>query len=65
MIPDLALMISAYVGFRMVEVFLLADTRYVNRASKVAACVLAAVALAVIGFSLLSIMTSSSQIPTP
>jgi hypothetical protein len=49
MIPNVALMISAYIGFRMIEVFLLAPSRYANRTSRIVACILAAIAFLVRG----------------
>jgi hypothetical protein len=64
LIPTLSLMIAAYVGFRMIEVFLLADSRYRNDGAKIAACVLAALALIVIGISAISILAAGTDIPS-
>lgn len=66
MIPNLALMISAYIGFRMIEGFLFPTERYLHGGAKIAACVFAAIALFVTGVSLLEIMTAGSNVgPLP
>jgi hypothetical protein len=63
MIPDLAIIISAYVGFRMIEVLLFSPDRYANRASRVVACILVAIAFLVSGVVTMSILTSGTKIP--
>jgi hypothetical protein len=64
MIPNLALMVGAYIGFRMIEVLLLSTSRYQNFGSRVVACILACITLLVSGIALLDIMLSGSNILT-
>jgi hypothetical protein len=63
MIPGIAIMLSAYIGFRMIEVFLLAPGRYADRGSRVIACVLAVIAFLVSGIATVDILMSGTQIP--
>jgi|HubBroStandDraft_4_1064222.scaffolds.fasta_scaffold136739_2 hypothetical protein len=63
MIPNIALMISAYIGFGMIEVFLLAPSRYANHACRVVACILAGIAFLVSGVVTVDILMSGTQIP--
>ena len=62
MIPTLAVMISAYVGFRMIEVFLFPTSRYRSDGARVAAYVFAGLALIVIVFSAVDILMSGSGV---
>ena len=63
MIPNLAVMISSYIGFRMIEVWLFPTSRYSSRGAHIAACILAAIAFLVSGFALLDIISSGSNLP--
>jgi hypothetical protein len=63
MIPSLAIMISAYIGFRMIEVFLFAPSRYSSPGARICACVLAVIAFVVSGISAFSIFMSGSNVP--
>jgi hypothetical protein len=63
MIPDLAIMISAYIGFRMIEVFLFAPNRYSSPGARICVCVLAVIAFLVSGITAVSILTSGPNIP--
>jgi hypothetical protein len=63
MIPNIAVMLSAYIGFRMIEVLLFAPSRYANRASRVVACVLAGIAFLVSGAVTVDILTSGTKVP--
>jgi hypothetical protein len=64
MIPNLALMVAAYIGFRMIEVFLFAPSRYQNSVSRIIACILAGIAFSVSGFALLDIWLSGQNVGT-
>ena len=63
MIPNFALIVAAYVSFRMIEVFLSPASRYSSQRGRVAACIFATLVL--IGTSLcsLDILLSASSIP--
>ena len=50
MIPALAMIVAAYVNFRMIEVFLSPASRYSSSAARVAACIFAALVLIVTSF---------------
>lgn len=61
MIPALATIISAYVVFRMAEVFCFPRTRYLNKGAWVVMLVFAAIVILVVGFNLMSILSAGSQ----
>jgi hypothetical protein len=63
MIPNLALMVSAYVGFRMIEVFLFPPSRYSSTTARVCAYVFAAIAFVVSVISTVDILMSGSKMP--
>lgn len=61
MIPNLALIISAYVNFRMIEIFLLPTSHYSGRGAHVAARVLAVIVILVTSVCALDILMSGTQ----
>jgi hypothetical protein len=61
MIPDIAVMLSAYIGFRMIEVFLLSPSRYSSAGAKIAACVLAVIAFLVTAFVTIDVVMHGNQ----
>ena len=61
MIPALATIVSAYIVFRMLEVFAFAGTRYSNTAARVIMCVLALLVIAVVGLNLADIWSAGMQ----
>lgn len=64
MIPGLALIIETYVGFRMIEVLLMPNSRHINQSCAVAAKVLAVLALIVSSVVCLNILFSGVSTPT-
>jgi hypothetical protein len=63
MIPALAMIVAAYVNFRMIEVFLSPTTRYSSSGARVAACFFAVLVLMVTSFCALDILLSGSNVP--
>jgi hypothetical protein len=63
MIPALALIISAYIVFRMLEVFAFPATRYSNTGVRVVMCILAAIVILVVGFNVVDIFFSAGVQP--
>jgi hypothetical protein len=63
MIPSLALMIGAYIGFRMIEVVLMTDSRYASRTDSLVVKVLAGVVFVVSGLACLNILLSGASFP--
>ena len=55
MIPDLGLMIWAYIMFRMIEIFCFPASRYV---SKIAVCVFAILTMLFVSLMALSLLTT-------
>jgi hypothetical protein len=56
-IPDLAMIVSAYVVFRMIEVWLFPASRYGSKGARVAACILALLVILATGLMVLDIVT--------
>lgn len=69
MIPALATIISAYVIFRMIEVFVLSQTRYQSRTAHVVIAVFAVIVILIVGFNIVDIyfagVQSTPTIPQP
>jgi hypothetical protein len=68
MIPALATIISAYIVFRMLEVFAFPGTRYLNTGVRVVMCILAAIVILVVAVNLIDIFSAGVQpglIPPP
>jgi hypothetical protein len=63
MIPGMAVILAAYVCFRMAEVWFLNTTRYQNRACHIIVSVLAALVILVTLFALISILASGMSVP--
>jgi|GEM_PF-4634112 len=61
MIPALATIVSAYIVFRMLEVFAFAGTRYSNTAARVIMFVLAVIVILVVGVNLADIWSAGVQ----
>lgn len=61
MIPALATIISAYITFRMIEVFALAQTRYRSRAAHIVIAVFAVIVILIVGFNMLNIYFTGVQ----
>jgi hypothetical protein len=64
MIPDLAVIIESYIGFRMIEVLLMPSSRYTNQGCAIAAKVLAVLALIISSAVCLDILFSGTTVPT-
>jgi hypothetical protein len=64
MIPDLALIISAYIIFRMIEVLLFAGNRYQNSGTRIAACVLAILVIVFVAGVTIDIESTGASVPT-
>jgi hypothetical protein len=62
MIPDLAIIVSVYVCFRMIEVCLLKSDRYRNGGAHAVAGVLAILTLVVTLFVLFDILSKGSSV---
>jgi hypothetical protein len=65
MIPNLALIVAAYVNFRMIEVFLYSGTRYSSKGTRIAACVFAVLVFLVTCVSAIDIMATGSRTTLP
>ena len=63
MIPDLAVIVESYIGFRMIEVLLMPNSRYTNQGCAVAAKVLSVLVLIVTSAVCLDILSSGTSIP--
>ncbi len=63
MIASLALIVAAYVSFRMIEVFLSPVSRYSSQRGRVAACIFATLVLIGTGLCALDILLSASTGP--
>jgi hypothetical protein len=63
MIPALAMIVAAYVNFRMIEVFLSPASRYSSHGSRVVACIFAVLVLIVTSFCALDILLNGSNVP--
>ena len=61
MIPALSVIISAYIIFRMLEVFAFPATRYSNGVVLVVMFVFAAIVILVVGFELIGIFSAGVQ----
>lgn len=61
MIPDLALMIWAYILFRMLEVFAFPESRYTTNGKRTVICIFAVLVILVASWSLLDIWITGSQ----
>lgn len=59
MIPALALIISAYIIFRMLEVFAFPTTHYSTTSVRVVMCILAAIVILIVGFNVVDIFFSA------
>lgn len=62
MIPDLAIIVSVYVCFRMIEVCLFKPDRYRNPGTHIFACVLAILTLIVRFFVTIDIISTGSRV---
>lgn len=69
MIPALATIISAYIVFRMFEVFAFPGTRYLNTGVRVVMFILAGIVILVVAVNLIDIFSAGVQpgmnLPTP
>ena len=63
MISDLAMIVAAYVCFRMIEIFLSPASRYSSQRGRVAACISATLVLIGTGLCALDILLSASTGP--
>ena len=63
MIPNMALMIGAYIGFRMLEVLAKPNSSYANVGAAVAVKVLAVLTFLVSGFACVSTLLGGASIP--
>ncbi len=63
MIPNIALMIGSYVGFRMIEVLLMPNSHYGGDKRAVAAKILAVLAFLVSSFACLDTLMTGSSVP--
>jgi len=63
MIANLALIVAAYVNFRMIEVFLSPANRYSSQCGRVAACIFATLVLVGTSLCALDILLSASTGP--
>lgn len=63
MIPGLSVIIESYIGFRMVEVLLMPNSRYTSQGGAVAAKILAVLVLVVSGLACLDILLSGVSLP--
>jgi hypothetical protein len=65
MIPDIAIILAAYICFRMAEVWFLNTSRYQNRACHVIVSVMAALVIVVTLFVLIMLLASGSSVGLP
>ncbi|HWO36886.1 MAG TPA: hypothetical protein VNO32_49540 [Candidatus Acidoferrum sp.] len=63
MIPNLALVVAAYISFRMIEVFLSPASRYSSQRGRVAACIFATLILIGTSLCALDILLGASTGP--
>jgi dolichyl-phosphate-mannose--protein O-mannosyl transferase len=63
MIPNIALMIGAYIGFRMLEVIARSNSTYINKGSAIAVKVLAFLTFLVSGVACVSTLWSGTNVP--
>lgn len=61
MIPALATIISAYIIFRMLEVFAFPATHYSNTGVRIVICILAAIVILVVAVNLIDIFFAGAQ----
>lgn len=65
MIPNIAVILSSYIGFRMIEIFLFPTSRYSSTGTAIAARVFAVIALLVTIFCCLDILFTGSTPTLP
>jgi len=63
MIPNIALMIGAYIGFRMLEVIARPDSSYINKGSATTVKVLAFLTFLVSGVACVSTLLGGTNVP--
>ncbi len=63
MIPDIAIILAAYICFRMVEVWLFSPDRYRNAGSHTAAFILSLLVIAVTVLVLIMVLANGSSTP--
>jgi hypothetical protein len=63
MIPNIALMIGAYIGFRMLEVTAKPNSSYSTKGAAIAVKVLAILAFLVSGFACVSTLMGGANLP--